>query len=71
MPLTDTDCKLLTAEIAHIKEAVDEIKAKLDANYVTRAEFMPVRTVVYSAVGAAGLSILAYWLRHLMGIAQK
>ena len=70
MPLTDSDCKLLTAEIAHIKTAVDEIKIKLDANYVTKAEFWPVRTVVYSAVGAVGLSILAYWLKHLMGISK-
>lgn len=68
MPLTDHECKLLTSEIAHIKAAVDEIKARLEAQFVTKAEFWPVRTVVYSAVSAAGLILMAYLLKNLLGI---
>ena len=66
MPLTDAECKLLTAEIAHIKVSVDEIKAKLDANYVTKAEFWPVAKIAYGVVGVMGLTVLAAILKLII-----
>lgn len=66
MPITDAECKLIAAEISHIKAAVDEIKARLDANYVTKAEFMPVAKIVYGLVGLLMLGLGAAMLKMVL-----
>jgi tetrahydromethanopterin S-methyltransferase subunit B len=66
--LSEGECKLLLEKIANIKATIDEIKIKLDSNYVTKDEFWPVRTIVYSAAGGAGLILLAYLVKNLLGI---
>lgn len=57
MPISDAECKLLAAEIAHIKSAVDEIKSRLDANFVTKAEFAPVARIVYGLIALMALAV--------------
>jgi hypothetical protein len=60
------DCKLLTAEITHIKGAIDEIRLKLDNNYVTKAEFWPVAKIAYGIVGVMSLTLLAAMIKMVM-----
>lgn len=64
----DGDIGIIITEIAYIKKAIDDINNKLDSCYVTKAEHWPVKTVVYSCVSAAGLILLAYLLKNLMGV---
>lgn len=59
MPLTDNDCKFLTAEIAHVRNTVDEIKRQLEANFVTKSEFAPVQKIVYGLVGLLLLAAMS------------
>jgi len=63
---------VVETEVKNIKQTVDagfydvkkDIKTlsdkfdKLDKKYVTRSEFGPVKTVVYTIVGAAGMAVL-------------
>ena len=42
---------VMANDIGYIKTDVVEIKKKLEADYVTRAEFDPIKKVVYGLVG--------------------
>lgn len=41
----------IETDIKYIRRDLDSIIDKLDQNYVTKAEFAPVRVIVYGAVG--------------------
>lgn len=45
--MSDEDLRI---HIEYIKESVREIKEKLDEKYVSKAEFEPVKRVVYALV---------------------
>jgi hypothetical protein len=38
-------------DIHYMRTAIDEIKAKLEKDYITRIEFEPVRKIVYGMIG--------------------
>ena len=42
--------KAVEVELRYIRRDLDEIKAKLDGAYVTKAEFQPVKNLVYGLV---------------------
>ena len=66
MPITDMECKLLLSEIGHIKDSIEDIKIKLDTNYITKAEFWPVARIAYGVVGVMGLTLLAAMVRMVL-----
>jgi hypothetical protein len=66
MPLNEAECKILTNEILHIKESIDDIKIKLDTQFVTKAEFWPVARIAYGVVGVMGLTLLAAMVRMVL-----
>jgi hypothetical protein len=45
------DIAVINANISDIKDDVREIKQKLEIDYCTKAEFDPVKKVVYGLVG--------------------
>ena len=46
----ETNLALMAQDINYIKTEVAEIKASLEAKYVTQMEFDPIRKVVYGMV---------------------
>jgi hypothetical protein len=66
MTLSSEECRLLTQEIGHIRTSVDDIKVKLDINYVSKAEFWPVAKIAYGIVGVMGLTLLAAMIKMVM-----
>jgi hypothetical protein len=38
-------------DIAYIKDDVREIKEKMNADYITREEFEPIKKLVYGTIG--------------------
>lgn len=66
----DTNLALLRSDIAYIKNDVQEIKGKMEVNYVTREEFIPMRNTVYGfisliVVGFMGAIISLVYKSHL------
>ena len=49
---------LIKNDIEYIKTDVEDINAKLDSHYVTKAEFDPVRNIVYGMVGVILLAVI-------------
>jgi len=49
---------LIKNDIEYIKVDVEDINIKLDSHYVTRAEFDPVRNIVYGMVGVILLAVI-------------
>lgn len=48
----------IEVKLEFIIKELDEIKAKLEKNYVTAEEFKPVKTIVYGMVSMALIAIL-------------
>ena len=47
----ETALAVLKTDVAYIKTAVIKIEQMVEAKYVTKAEFVPVRNIVYGLVG--------------------
>jgi len=45
-----TTLALISKDVDYIKRDVMEIKAKLEADYVTREEYEPIKKIVYGMV---------------------
>lgn len=45
------DIAVIAERVANIDKKVDEINIKLDAHYVTKDEFEPIRMLVYGMAG--------------------
>ena len=50
--------KVIEVELEYIKRSVDDIKQRLDAHYVRREEFEPVKKVVYGMVSVMLMTIV-------------
>lgn len=50
--------KLVELRLANIDDDMKEIKQTLKGNYVTRDQFEPVKTIVYSMVGIVMMGVL-------------
>jgi hypothetical protein len=48
---SDFDFGKLIEKVENIEKTVNEIKQRLDADYVTKEEFKPVKTLVYGFTG--------------------
>lgn len=48
----------IEVKLGFIIKELDEIKAKLEKNYVTAEEFKPVKTIVYGMVSMGLIAIL-------------
>jgi len=58
MGKAETKIAVMANNIENIKEDVKEIKTKLQNNYVTKAEFEPIKKVVYGMVGTMLVGVL-------------
>jgi len=47
---TNIDLAVIATDVSYIKRDVAEIKNKLEADYVTRQEFDPIKKVIYGLV---------------------
>jgi ABC-type phosphate transport system permease subunit len=45
------DLRIMANDINYIRQSVDEVKANLQGNYVTKDQFDPVKKLVYGLVG--------------------
>lgn len=50
----------LSVDIDYLRRDIDDTKDRLDKNYITRAEFDPVRNIAYGLVALICLTILGY-----------
>jgi len=57
---------VIVNELKFIKEAVAEIKDKLDKDYVRMSEFRPVRSIVYGMVGLILVGVMLAILKLVM-----
>lgn len=61
MPKKDTDSQLLgriDERTRGINDRLDKLEIKIDKNFVTRAEFTPVRNIAYGLVSVTVLTVL-------------
>lgn len=49
---------LMENDLKYIKQDISEVKIKLDEHYITKAEFEPVRNIVYGMVGVILLAVI-------------
>jgi len=49
-PIVETRLAVMETNIEHIQKDIAEIKRMLANNYITKAEFDPVRRIVYGGV---------------------
>jgi hypothetical protein len=47
----ETKIAVVQTDVTYLKEKIDTIDRKLDAQYVTQDEFDPIRKLVYGIVG--------------------
>lgn len=47
----ETKIAVVQTDVTYLKEKIDTIDKKLDAQYVTQDEFDPIRKLVYGIVG--------------------
>lgn len=64
-PEDNVKLAVMANDIKHINSDVKEIKEKLEETYITKAEFLPIRNLVYglvalilTAVVAGGLALI-------------
>lgn len=57
---------VIANDISYIKRDVAEIKTKLDDDYVTRAEFEPIKKVVYGLISVLGLATIGAILKLII-----
>ncbi len=52
------DYKSILVALDFIKKDIDEIKRKLDSNYVTKDQFEPVKKIVYGLVSLILIAVV-------------
>jgi hypothetical protein len=57
-----TKIAVARTDIDYIIKTLDEIKLNLAQNYVTKAEFWPVKTIVYGGAGLILITVLGWLL---------
>lgn len=55
---TDVNIAVIQSNLVDIKEDVHDIKTKLESEYITKAEFEPVKRIVYGVIGILGVATL-------------
>lgn len=54
----ETAIAIIATTVKNIEKDVDEIKTKLEKNYVTREEFEPVKKIVYGLVALILIAVV-------------
>ena len=57
-PHNDVEFAVMVNDIKHIKGSIDKIEKKLEGEYVSRAEFDPIKKVVYGLVALTLTSVV-------------
>ena len=52
------DIAVINAKLDNLTCSIDDIKKKLEADYVTRAEFMPISRGFYGLISVVGVIII-------------
>lgn len=59
MPQNDHDLLITIAtRTERIVTDLENIKSEIEQNYVTKAEFAPVKSIAYTIVGTVGVAVL-------------
>jgi hypothetical protein len=59
----NTKIAVMTNDITYIRKSIDNIKERLEDDFVTKTEFNPVRMIVYSLVGLILMAAIGAILR--------
>lgn len=73
--MPDNDIKLLAKDVTYIKKAVDDLRAEVRQQYVTRVEFLAkteanakdiqqLQKIIYTVIGFVGLGVLGLVLKN-------
>lgn len=57
---------LVQRDIEYIREAIDEIKGKLEKNYVTNDQFVPVARIAYGIVALMGVALVGAVMKMVL-----
>jgi hypothetical protein len=63
-----TTVAVMSTDIKHIKNRVDHIDDKLNKKYVTKAEFIPFKNILYGIVGFVVITVGGYVLNTFFNI---
>ena len=63
---TDKDIALIQQSMAFVRSEVAEIKDLLKVEYVTRAEFLPIKVIVYTVTSVAGVGAVGALLKLIL-----
>ena len=63
---TDKDIALIQQSMAFVRSEVAEIKDLLKVEYVTRAEFLPVKVIIYTMTSVAGVGACVALLKLIL-----
>lgn len=71
--LIKVNLEYISKEISDVKKSVQDVNAKLDSHYVTkdeleifRANFQPVKVIVYTIVSTAGVGAIVALLTTIL-----
>lgn len=56
--MEDTQMAVMANDLGYVRKAVDVLNEKIDHNYVTKAEFEPIRKLVYGLVGLILIAVV-------------
>jgi hypothetical protein len=60
------DLALMAQDIKYIQKDVADIKRRMEADYVTREEFDPIKKIVYGIIGLLLTGLVAALMRFLL-----
>lgn len=63
---SDKDIALMAQSVEFIKDEVKDIKELLKVDYVTRAEFLPVKVIVYTITSVAGIGAIGALMKLIL-----
>ena len=63
---SDKDIALMGQSIEFIRGEIGDIKDLLKVDYVTRAEFLPIKVIVYTVTSVAGVGAVGALLKLIL-----
>lgn len=61
-----TNIRLIANDLQYMRKDISEIKEKLENNYVTKAEFVPIQRFVFSIIGILGIATVTAILKLIL-----
>jgi hypothetical protein len=56
--MSPSSLEVIANDITYIRKDIEEIKLKMKSDFVTQAEFAPIKSVVYGLVGTTLTGVL-------------